>query len=706
MTKQEQIIRLSDQLLEFLLNYRKTHPNFRFWLRSRENNRNRDQRRLGNGQWFQGSDYIFLSFYNPSGHKNMTRSIGWVLWIDDQLQPHYKVEVVWPGEGDSALLACYEDIVKSVAGFDSIGDCRYRKELADEPMLQSLEAFIETILPEFDHIIARHNLTEKFEIPLPKFTKQLNQVLRIRDGLHAPADHLPAPAASLGDDLDDLPLNTILYGPPGTGKTYRTITKALSLIEDAPEDELMEEDRKELKRRFEQYVSEGRISFVTFHQSLSYEDFIEGIKPVFDTGAKELSYPVVPGLFKQVCLQSLKDLYQRNSEEASSEDLHFDTVFDAFISHLKSTYEEDAFPFETKDGSKLRIGKNEIYPDRIVVYYQWSNNSQKAVAGKTPFTVRKTVLEQMYRGNVSGSESNLQEALKPYLTYHLSPNYGVYKGLLNFIKDHFSEKERIREESIAADLGYEGYLEKVQAILNSKGTLAVGRPFVLIIDEINRGNVSQIFGELITLLEPDKRLGNSERLTVKLPYSKSEFAVPNNLFLIGTMNTADRSVEALDTALRRRFTFEEMMPRPEVLEQTKDGIDLNRMLKAINERLEVLLDRDHTIGHAWLMGCQNVYEVKEAFENKIIPLLKEFFYNDYSKIGLILGKAFVEKSTKKYTDLFAGFDGLEADVQKELASKVTYKFKMPQDETALVEAFRSIYPPSPILETVKDAPAA
>ena len=175
--------------------------------------------------------------------------------------------------------------------------------------------------------------------------------------------------------------------------------------------------------------------------------------------------------------------------------------------------------------------------------------------------------------------------------------------------------------------------------------------FVLIIDEINRGNVSQIFGELITLVEEDKRLGTDEALEVTLPYSKEKFGVPPNLFIIGTMNTADRSVEAIDTALRRRFSFEEMPPKPELVaiegklksqNGFLDNIDLPLLLNTLNKRIEKLLDKDHQIGHSYFMSVLSFKDLKSTFQNKIIPLLQEYFFGDYGKIGLVLGKDFFE----------------------------------------------------------------
>lgn len=258
-------------------------------------------------------------------------------------------------------------------------------------------------------------------------------------------------------------LNMILHGPPGTGKTYQLITKYAKLFGVGG------------------LANNDRCVFVTFHQSFSYEDFVEGIRPVLSGGASSvLAYKIEDGVFKTIALRAARDL---------------------------------------------------------------------------------------------------------------------------------------------------------------------GRKYAIFIDEINRGNIASIFGELITLIEDDKRQGSKTALSVTLPYSRERFAVPPNLYIIGTMNTADRSIEALDTALRRRFSFIELAPDPSLLSKNVEGINLVLLLTTINRRIECLLDRDHCIGHSFLMGIASIDELRSAFQNKIMPLLREYFYNNAAKVGMVVGKAFVRPNT-------------------------------------------------------------
>lgn len=469
-------------------------------------------------------------------------------------------------------------------------------------------------------------------------------------------------------------LNQILYGPPGTGKTYATKKLAVEIIDNTIHKN-SKEDRKAIVNRYNELEAKGQIVFTTFHQSMSYEDFVEGIKP--KTEDKKVTYEVEDGIFKKLANKA-KGLKGEISSKS------------------------DPIDFKNKNYFKMSVGGK----NRKDVHNWCIKNNYIAIGygGKNDLSKLTNLNEKTFKETFQRDFSNEFERTSYSLTAtaafidwlkkgdivlislgnHIIDAIGIVTGDYEYHEfdevpyNHFrkvnwlatnldADPNLFLDKNISQQTIYQfnnddikvNYLErafnlKEEEILDTK-------EHVIIIDEINRGNVSAIFGELITLLEPDKRLGKNEEITVTLPYSKSEskFGIPSNLHIIGTMNTADRSVEALDTALRRRFEFKEIMPKPSLLELQIGGISLKELLETINKRIEILLDRDHTIGHSYFIKLKenDITGLKNAFKNNIIPLLQEYFYGDYEKIGLVLGKGFFNEETLSFDkEIFASFD--------------------------------------------------
>ncbi|MBT2160804.1 McrB family protein [Zobellia barbeyronii] len=456
------------------------------------------------------------------------------------------------------------------------------------------------------------------------------------------------------------PINSILYGPPGTGKTYKTINKALECCGV----DISGLNREELKFRFDSLVSEGRINFTTFHQSMSYEDFVEGIKPIEpENEGDPIIYRVVEGIFKRLSIQATFSLSREKESLASENVLDFSLAFDDFVQEIEEKLaSEEIIELITKNKGKVLVEGISQQGNLILKHpgkgntYTASKQRLSRLHAAFPNLTEINNIDQEFRSVIGGSNSTINWAV----LNAIRQNIFVSKNS-NRVDRKFSWEDKIQ---VVKSLSKEDYKDKT------------GEPYVLIIDEINRGNVSAIFGELITLLEPDKRLGAAEEIRVKLPYSKDEsFGVPSNLYIIGTMNTADRSVEALDTALRRRFIFEEVMPEPELLNDIEfEGFNLQEVLEVINQRIELLLDRDHTIGHSYFIKLESgdTEGLLSVFKNNIIPLLQEYFYNDYEKIALVLGSGFVKEKdiVKNIFPKFKNIEEPESNITFELSNTI------------------------------------
>ena len=443
------------------------------------------------------------------------------------------------------------------------------------------------------------------------------------------------------------PLNTILYGPPGTGKTYATASRCIEIC-----DGKTSQDDEELRARYGELMDEGRIEFVTFHQSYGYEEFVEGIRPIAsadNNAAMRLS--VEPGVVKRIAERARKvpEMGSRRIFKLSMGDPNSwgrtPGSAPVFAECIDNGYALLDFGGDI-DWSDARYG------DHDAIRQRWRQDKDPDA------TAYDTDVQAIWRFRVEMRRGDVVVASDGYRRFRavgeVTGDYEFQRREDGFhhrraVHWHWHVREREgdpgsvfmqgrfhwRPVNLMAPSNPDGLIPYLTGVDSLAGAL----PHVLVIDEINRANISKVMGELITLLEEDKREGAENEVAVTLPYSGQRFTLPANLHVLGTMNTADRSIALLDTALRRRFRFEEMSPEPDLLQEARDrtDVDLPRVLIALNERLEYLIDRDHRIGHAWLMEVETRDDVDAVMRHKIIPLIAEYFYDDWSKVRAVLG---------------------------------------------------------------------
>jgi len=675
------------------------------------------------------------------------------------------------------------DILK-VAGEEVTGDVEKNRNLnlllnhnqsysTLESMWEAFAPFMTKILGYVDQAIALnkvnfpHWVAERLS---KKKFEELISKMEIRREKHKPsAGPFPAESSEKGTVSSSIrstnkPNNQILYGPPGTGKTYETIVEALKIV--CPEscgDIQNSEDTETAKREkltslYHGLTEKGIISFCTFHQSMTYEDFIEGIKPNVDEdneGQKIISYSIEDGIFKKLAITATYNLI--NSKESDNEELvnastSYDRLWDELIVSLqKQLAKEPYVALTSREGIIGVVGISD--KGNIILKHDPETERTYTVSYS-----RLRVLHDAFPNKKGLSEiGNINTTIRTHIG---GCNATAFYAVLDRLFDIDIPVSHEAAE-LEVNLGYlakKDFVEKtgldVLTSIVPEDTITA-KNYVLIIDEINRGNVSAIFGELITLIEDDKRLGTLERLTLQLPYSKKVFGVPTNLYIIGTMNTADRSVEALDTALRRRFSFVEMLPKPELLKTQnlylnllhkikKDagdqatwqnavqafddlfktqyvdqevflkmvsdnsdkitvhdlnanvsfhGLDLSVLLTILNDRITHLLDNDHQIGHAYFIHVRSIDDLKKVFANKIVPLLQEFFFRDYGKIGMVLGEGFIQfelNNSNTYDALFPKFEKLKVDVVIEDKYQLKNIAEMTNDQ--FMSALKQLWP--------------
>lgn len=413
--------------------------------------------------------------------------------------------------------------------------------------------------------------------------------------------------------------NLILYGPPGTGKTYTTIERAVQIA-----DPKFVGDHTAHKGRFDELRAKGQIEFITFHQSYSYEDFVEGLRPIVEEESNEAMYEYRPGVFKRLAITALFDCLKPEFGELS---VSFETLWRKLVEQIEI------------EPDKKYPGLTDKTSYRLSLSAKGNLEGTNIISNKT-FLCTRSILEKVFVAKPKGQSISSSEVMEI-----------VVRGChAHFVAAMFNELKRIEKAEFAGakskSVGIVSYDQKATVVLDYLQRQTPGaydlKPsgqwpnYVLVIDEINRGNISKILGELITLIEPDKRVGADHSLVVTLPYTGDYFAVPGNLYILGTMNTADKSIALVDLALRRRFEFEEM--RPNFDHCAKLSTQMRQMMETLNQRICLRKDRDHQIGHSYFKDVSNEDDFNRVFSKNIIPLLQEYFFNDWEGLRFVLGE--------------------------------------------------------------------
>jgi 5-methylcytosine-specific restriction protein B len=394
--------------------------------------------------------------------------------------------------------------------------------------------------------------------------------------------------------------NIILYGPPGTGKTHSTLSLAYELL--TGNQPATYADAQQL---FQEELGK-RIEFVTFHQNFTYEDFVQGIKPEVNK-QDELVFRQKNGVFYEIARRA-RDEYNQQDQPDRPGRVPFDVVFNQLVQPLEERDEEVAVKMKTADYAFHLTALNDTY----LRFRRHENQTESNLKIET--------LRGLYEETIGYKQGGLQL---------------YYEYVVNRLVELADEIKREGPGTYAqADL-----------LLPGGDESALPRNYVLIIDEINRANISKVFGELITLIERDKRLGGDNPLSVTLPTGEARFNVPANLYIIGTMNTADKSIALLDIALRRRFEFQALYPVYQLDGQRFAHADV---FQKLNQRIIKLKSRDFQIGHAYFM--KDTEPLADILDKKVIPLLYEYFLNDDKKVE----EAFKETGIQVHHDANTG----------------------------------------------------
>lgn len=625
---------MHERLLTIFLDYRKSHPEFTFAMRTKKSGLNQDDR-FAKGYWFTGNDnYIFIGLVKKSSWKNKTKSIG-LHYENGQLT----LQIVWGGETNEKYLKFYHELVENLPGLVNCHTAKYEKKYGATEPEEIFYTFVTHDYPVIIDHVKKHGLETDMLYNNQEFDRMLHRIQTCKQSNSQKAKTIE-PDVSFGYET----LNQIFYGPPGTGKTYHIQNQVLPRFTDISSFKTREEYLRDLSMEY------------SWPEAVAFAMAELGTAKV----AQLLEHPVVEMKARRSVNKNIRAMLWAQLQMHTKEE----------CSLVNYNRRSPPLLFEKSENSLWHIDMT-IFEEEYAQVYEDLVSYKKFVP--------KEETKERYK----------------VITFHQSFSYEEF---VEGIRPNLTDE-------VGGELGY--ILKK--GILREMVDRALEDPdneYALIIDEINRGNISKIFGELITLIEEDKRLGADNEQTVILPYSQDRFGIPSNLYFFGTMNTADRSIAMMDTALRRRFTFVQRMPQPELLTDENEeplvikGIDIQKLLTRMNERIEFLYDREHTIGHSYFWKLTGIEDqetafstLQEIFKRQILPLLEEYFYDQWDRIRLVLGdhqkpKEFQFVSTRSAVsarDLFGSALG-EGEEERVLYGINERAFEFPESYIHLYQA--------------------
>lgn len=595
----EKLIDLSDQILTKLLLFKENHSEFTFSLRKRNSVQSKGEKRLEIGQWFQGSEYIYVPLFKRGDNNRKIKTIGFVVNFNEQGIASY-IEISFKAAGFSTEEIEFHKLLAEKIGLQLNAHNHGNWSFPDQvDLFKNLDFYLNDFRTWALQILQEKNLNDLYLITEDEFQQDLERVKLIRNQLYPMKEQL-----SKTVDLLKFKKQIILQGPPGTGKT-RLAMQLAQAITGISKNELSKSEQVEV---------------VQFHPSYSYEDLVEGLKA--STKGDMVVYQPENGVFKNFCLRALIACLQPE-ENDELEAASFDSIYNKYVEEIQPLIGQ-VFS-KTKNNSELIL--ESATASGITIRYRFRDRAN-STAGVRPFSVSKAKLRRVVDAEINPNDiKNLKAELQPIVGHIAGELFGVYRHLYDFMQKHTISLDEVKTNDYDFQSAIEQYWEQKDNI-NFDNI----KPFVFIIDEMNRANLSTVFGELISLMEDGKRIGADEAMSLKLPYSNDDFGIPKNLYIIGTMNTADRSVSQIDYAIRRRFAFVDVLPKnlSDEQEVVFDGAlfnDVKKLFVNNDEQQSEFLSpefkaKEVQLGHSYFINKGGNMPMRLEYEIK--PILFEY----------------------------------------------------------------------------------